>query len=164
MDDTLRACQVLWRDSPAAFNSDTVSFRDIRCFPQPIREGGIPIWVGGDANERNVSRIAELAVGWMPILTSSSPELAAGIERLRAAFGAVGRDPETLQVRAGLDRVRDAAGNLDLDATLAGLEKLGERGVTQTGVGLEGFVRSADEVRPFLEQVGAAASRIRLGA
>jgi len=159
MNDTLRACKALWRSSPASFESDTVSFRELRCLPLPVQPDGIPIWVGGNANPRNIERITELAVGWMPILSASSAELESGTRALREAFTKAGRDPAELQVRAGLDRVSDAAGNLDLDATLAGLDKLPERGVTHAGVGLEGFVRGADEVRPFLERVGAAARR-----
>ena len=136
-----------------------MSFRELRCLPLPVQKDGIPIWIGGDANLRNIERITELAVGWMPILSASSAQLESGIRALREAFTKAGRDPAELQVRAGLDRVRDAAGNLDLDATLEGLDNLQEHGVSHAGVGLEGFVTSADEVRPFLERVGAAARR-----
>lgn len=159
LDDTLRACRVLWRDAPAAFESDTVSFRDLYCYPQPVQRE-IPIWVGGEANRRNVARIAELAVGWMPILSAASPDVEIGIERLHQAFAAAGRDPNSLKVRAGLPMRNDAAGKLDLDASLAGLETVAQFGVTHVSVGIEGFVHSADEVRPFLERLGGAASRL----
>lgn len=157
MNDALRACQALWRDSPASFESETVRFQALRSHPQPLQPGGIPIWVGGDANPRNVARITEYAVGWMPILMGSSPELQTGIQRIHEAFRAAGRDPAELQVRAGLTPVFDAARNLDLDASLAALPALAERGVSLAVAGLEGFVRSADEVRGYLERVGAAA-------
>ena len=157
MNDALGACQALWRDSPARFESETVSFQALRSHPHPVQPGGVPIWVGGEANPRNVARITDFGVGWMPILAGSSPELPVGIERIHAAFRAAGRDPDELQVRAGLDAVFDSDRKLDLDASLAGLPALAERGVTLAGVGLEGFVRRADEVRGFIERVGAAA-------
>ena len=39
-DDGLRACRVLWRDAPAAFESPSVSFRDVWCLPRPLQPGG----------------------------------------------------------------------------------------------------------------------------
>ena len=33
--DTLAACKVLWRDTPAALDTPTLSFRDIYCEPKP---------------------------------------------------------------------------------------------------------------------------------
>ena len=161
MNDALGACRALWRDSPAEFASKTVSFLGLRSHPQPVQPGGIPIWVGGEANPRNVARITEYGVGWMPILTGSSPELPVGIQRIHESFRAAGRDPAELQVRAGLDPVFDADRALDLEASLAGLPALAERGVTLASVGLEGFVRRAEDVRGFIERVGEATRELR---
>src|SRR5260221_470725 len=65
MDDTLRACRVLWRDSPASFSSPTVSFEGLHCEPRPLR-ADIPIWVGGTSLPRTIRRVVDYADGWIP--------------------------------------------------------------------------------------------------
>jgi probable F420-dependent oxidoreductase len=156
MDDTLRACRVLWRDDPASFHSDTVAFEEVSSLPLPAQREGIPIWIGGGATPRNLARIAELGDGWFPVALGDSPELAKNLARVHAAMAEAGRPPEALQVKAGARPVFDAAGNLDLDATLGPIGELADNGVTMAAFGLLGFVRSPEEVRPFLERVGKA--------
>ena len=156
MDDTLRACRALWRDSPASFESETVSFDSLWCEPRPLQPGGIPIWLGGAASERNAARIAEYGVGWMPMEEGLSPKLRAGIARLRRAFEAVGRDPATLQVRAGVPVRRSAEGRIDLDATLDQLPEMAREGVTMASLALARFVRRRGEIERFLQRVGEA--------
>ena len=43
LTDTLAACTVLWRDTPADFDSPTVSFREVYCEPKPAQAGGVPL-------------------------------------------------------------------------------------------------------------------------
>src|SRR5258705_5727545 len=106
-EDGLRACQVLWRDAPAAFESPTVSFRDVWCLPRPAQPGGPPLWFGVALGPANLKRIAELGAGWMPM--DSRPEaLRAGITKLREAFRARGRSFEGFGVRAHAPTVRRA--------------------------------------------------------
>ena len=47
LTDTLAACKALWRDTPAALDAPTLSFRDIYCEPKPVQAGGVPLWIGG---------------------------------------------------------------------------------------------------------------------
>ncbi len=155
LDDTLRACRVLWRDAPASFASKTLRFDGIWCLPRPLQPGGIPIWIGGAATPRNAARVAELGVGWMPL--GDADALRAGIARLRQAFAAAGRDPARLGVRAQAPLARAADGRIDLDATLARLPALRESGVTVAAFALARFAREPAEVRPFLERLGQAA-------
>ncbi|MCH2172038.1 TIGR03619 family F420-dependent LLM class oxidoreductase [Myxococcota bacterium] len=160
MDDTLRACLTLWNHSPASFESETVSFTDLRCLPHPRQDGGVPLWFGGGLHPANLRRMLEFGARWLPAALGNSDEVGQGIGTLRRALTEAGRDASTLQVRAGLKRRSDAAGNLDLDATLAGLESLEERGVTLAALGLRGFVRDSREIRPFLEGVSARRRRV----
>jgi probable F420-dependent oxidoreductase len=154
LDDTLRACRVLWTEAPASFDSPTVRFEGLWCLPRPVQPGGIPVWFGVAATERNVRRIAELGAGWMPI-GAGAAELAEGVRRLRDAFRAAGRDPSGLLVRAAALPVRGPGGGTDLDATLAGLAALRAAGATHAGFALDRFVRDASEIAPFLERLGA---------
>ena len=47
LSDTLAACKVLWRDTPAALDTPTLSFHDIYCEPKPLQAGGVPLWIAG---------------------------------------------------------------------------------------------------------------------
>lgn len=154
LDDTLRACRVLWRDAPASFASESVRFRDLWCLPRPLQPGGIPIWFGGAATQRTAARIAELGVGWMPLAAGDA--LARGIARLREAFAAAGRDPAELGVRATVPTVAGPDGRADLERTLSGLPELAEQGVSVAAFALARFARRREEVRPFLERLGRA--------
>ena len=154
MDDTLRACRALWSQAPVSFESPTVRFESLWCLPQPVQEGGIPIWIGGALNARNRARMVEYGAGWMPLVDLDG--VRAGVTQLHEALREAGRDPRELGVRANAPVGRDADGRVDLDRTLDGLPALREAGVTDAAFALARFARSADEVRPFLERLGPA--------
>ena len=154
-DDTLRACQTLWRNAPARFASETVGFDGIYSMPQPVQPGGVPLWFGIAATERGARRMAEFGSGWMP-MEAGPDDLREGVRRIHAALTSAGRDPATFGVRAHLPVARKGE-RPDLSATLAGLPALSETGATVASIALAAFARSVDEVRPFLESVGRGA-------
>ncbi len=157
LDDTVRACRVLWTEPPpVSFSSATVEFADLWCEPRPVQPGGIPVWFGGGPTDRTARRIAALGDGWLPVGVMPAAELADGIERIRAAYRDAGRDPADLGVRAGVPVVTDDAGRPDLARTFADVGRLAELGVTLVSVALGRFLRSRDEVAPFLADVAAA--------
>jgi probable F420-dependent oxidoreductase len=153
-DDGLRACRVLWRDAPAAFDSPTLSFRDVWCLPRPVQAGGPPLWFGVGLGPKNVARIVELGAGWMP-MDSRPATLREGIAKLRAAFDAAVRPFEGFGVRAHVGYVRRADKSLDLDATLASIPALCEAGATSISLALAQLVRSRDEIPGVFERIGA---------
>lgn len=152
LEDQVRACQALWRDLPASFQSETVSFEDIYCSPQPVQEGGLPLWFGLAPTDVNCRRIAELGVGWLPIAQAPA-EIAAGVERLRAAFQAAGRDPGELRVRAQLPPRTSSSGALDLEQTLTGVDPALEAGATHIELLPFLFCQSAADLEPCLERI-----------
>lgn len=156
LDDTLRACRVLWSQAPASFDSTTVSFEDVWSLPQPVQAGGIPISFGLALNERNLARFVEFDAGWMP-MTSDPEELARGIGWLRRARSEAGLDPDGLQVRANAPVHCGAAGAVDLDRTFASAIELGAIGVTIAAFALPRFVSRARDVPAFLERLGRLA-------
>jgi probable F420-dependent oxidoreductase len=153
-DDGLRACRVLWRDAPAAFESPTVSFRELWCLPRPVQPGGPPLWFGVALGPQNLKRIAELGAGWMP-MDSRPDALRAGIGQLREAFRSAGRSFDGFGVRAHVAYVRRADKSLDLDATLASIPALLEAGATSISLALAQLVRQRDEIPKRFEQIGA---------
>ena len=154
MEDTIRACRELWSGAPASFASPTVAFEDLWCLPRPVQSGGIPIWFGVGLNERNIARIVELGAGWMPV-GARQDELTSGARLLRDACQAAGRDPSTLGVRGTVAPMRGADKRPDLAHSLeVALPSLQEAGATTASLALAAFVRRAEDVRPFLEQLG----------
>lgn len=144
LDDTIAACRVLWRDTPAAFESPTLSFRDIYCVPKPVQAGGVPIWVAGTLHPRNLARIVDHGAGWIPIMGETVERIAAGARQIRDAFTAAGRDPATLQVQAPLRIGTGADGRPDLAASMESVPDLVAAGATDVIATLRAFARDAD--------------------
>ena len=109
LDDTMRACRVLWRRVPASFTSPTVSFDDVYCTPLPA-QARLPVWYGAAMTDRLAARIAELGDGWYPVGAPTAEELRTGGDVARKAFAEAGRDPSTLGVRRALVPVRTEGG------------------------------------------------------
>jgi probable F420-dependent oxidoreductase len=149
MDDALRACRALWADAPASFSSQTVSFEGLHCEPRPLRPDSIRIWVGGSANDRNVARIAEYGDGWIAPPALSADELAAGVERLREALAAAGRDASALEVKVSVP-IRD--GDLERSLDVA-VPPLAAAGVTMVQVAVGASVPSLAAAPAFLERL-----------
>jgi probable F420-dependent oxidoreductase len=153
LDDTIAACRVLWRDSPAAFASEHVSFEKIWCEPRPLQPGGIPVWFSGTLLKRNVERIVRWGDGWIPIMTATRADLAEGAKRLADAFASAGRDPKQLKVRGSLETKMGANGRPDLAATLAGAHELAAAGATDVQLGMLAFVRKPEQQEAFFAEL-----------
>jgi probable F420-dependent oxidoreductase len=156
LDDLVAACLVLWRDAPASFDSPTLSFTDVWCRPGPSQADGIPVWFAGGATPRVARRVATMGKGWLPMAGTPVDELASGVALIAAECARTGRDPAEIGVRAGLagvvgpDRRPDVAGTLDAAAQLVDV------GVTGVSIALGRFVRTVDDVAPFLAALGRA--------
>ena len=158
LDDGLRACRALWRDAPASFRSETVAFDELWCLPQPLQEGGVPLWFGVALGPRNAERVAELGAGWMP-MDSSPAAIRVGLARLRPAFARAKRELAGFGVRAHAPIVRGADKRPDLGAALAALPELAEAGATVASFALGAYAGARADVRPFLERLAKGAGR-----
>ena len=87
------AMKTIWQQEEPEFHGELVDFDPIWSYPKPVQAGGPPIWIG--ANSQWVfDRVAEYAVGWMPI-----GGLGAGnMERMQEALTAKGRKIEDLDM------------------------------------------------------------------
>lgn len=164
LDDTLAACRVLWRDSPASFTSDTVSFERIWCEPHPVQAGGVPVWFSGTLHERNRERIVRWGDGWIPIMTATLDDLREGAARLADAFDAAGRDAASLKVRGALEVRAGADRRPDLAATLAGATDLARAGATDVQLPLLAFVRKPEQLGDFFGALAEQWPAAREGA
>jgi probable F420-dependent oxidoreductase len=155
LSDTLAVCAALWTDSPAAVELPTIAFHDVWCEPKPVQLGGVPIWVAGTLAPRNLERVVRWAQGWIPIMGEKVEGLAAGVRTLHAALAAAGREPTSLRVQGALPIVRDADGQADLAASMAGAPELVAAGATAVHVPLQAFARSGDAAEPVLRELVA---------
>ncbi|MER5181676.1 TIGR03619 family F420-dependent LLM class oxidoreductase [Streptomyces sp. NPDC002896] len=161
LDDTIGACRALWAGGPADFASETVTFSQVRCDPQPVQDGGPGILFAGPLTKRNLRRIRTLGNGWIPIMGESGDGVRKGIALLRKQFAGAGRDPETLRVRVPLRTRKDASGASSVEATLEQAAELAEYGVTEVSVVLAAFAKEPEDVGPFLERLGKAWGKAR---
>jgi probable F420-dependent oxidoreductase len=149
LSDTLAACRVLWRDSPASFRSESVSFDEIWCSPKPLQPDGIPIWFAGSLHARNLERITKLGDGWIPAPYSPIEVLASEVPRLREAAERAGRDPERIGVQGDLDAQRDASGRPDLARSLTEVPAWARAGATTVNVVMSLFAGPSRAERFF---------------
>ena len=155
MDDALYACRALWeQEPPVSVDRPTVAFTKVWSAPRPV-QARIPVWYGGQLTPATVERIATLGDGWLP-LGPTVPEIAVGIETLRAAYRDHGRDPSTLGVRVGVPVVTDPAGRVDAAATFASARELAGMGVTSVSVALGRSVRTRADIEPYLRDLVTA--------
>jgi alkanesulfonate monooxygenase SsuD/methylene tetrahydromethanopterin reductase-like flavin-dependent oxidoreductase (luciferase family) len=159
LDDTVAACRILWRDAPASFASATVAFDSVWCRPQPVQPGGIPVWFGGGATERTARRIATLGDGWLPMAGTPVDELARGAAMIAAECRRAGREARQVGVRAGLPGAVGRDGRPDVARTLESGAELVGAGATALSIALGRFVRTADDVAPFLAALEGASAR-----
>ena len=112
LDESLAVCQTLWRDVPASFSGEYLSFSKIYCVPQPLQAGGVPLWISGTLNPRVLKRIVRFGSGWIPW----GPDIAtveSGVARVHEALQAAGRQTEGFRrAGAGCAPARTAPGPL----------------------------------------------------
>jgi probable F420-dependent oxidoreductase len=151
--EQMRACRDLWTHAPGTYQGETVDVRGLYSKPFPVQPGGPPLWFGVAPTEVNCKRVAELGVGWIPIVQDPAA-IADGVRALRAAFTAAGRDASELQVRVHIPPRPNSAGQLDLEATLAaGLEPALQAGATVIEILPFLFARSEQDVNRVLERI-----------
>jgi probable F420-dependent oxidoreductase len=129
LDETLAVCQTLWRDLPASFSGDYLSFDKIYCVPQPVQPGGVPLWVSGTLNPRVLERIVRFGHGWIPW----GPDIAAvrsGVARVHEALEVAGRETSGFAVQGWLHSRTDRSGAFDLAATMEAVPSLVADGIT----------------------------------
>jgi probable F420-dependent oxidoreductase len=153
LDDTLAACQVLWRDTPAGLDTPTLQFRDIYCAPKPLQPGGVPLWVGGALHTHNLRRMVEWGSAWIPIMGASLADIADGKAQIVDAWRAAGRDLSVLQVQAPLPITRGDEGTPDLARSLASVPDLVAAGATDVHVTLKPFNRDAADAPAVLAEI-----------
>ena len=152
--EQVRVCRLLWREAPASFHGETVSFERIHAYPRPLQTGGVPIWLGLAPNERNIERMAELADGWIP-MEQDPQKLAPVIARLRRELAARGRDPKAFTVRVVPRFIFRPDHSADLEATLEQVPELIRAGASMVELFPAAFCRGPDDFETFCTRLTA---------
>ncbi len=157
MDDTMAACQSLWRSASASYQSPTVSFADLCCSPRPPG-GDIPLWFAGQPIGPTLRRVVSMGAGWLP-LRPLEPDDARRVRLdLATACGAAERDPRSVQVRMPMPVLRDRRDEVDFETMAERIGELAEAGVDGVHLTLRDVVRRTEELTDTLIRLGALSS------
>lgn len=119
-DEYIEAIRTAWRNNPATFSGEFISFEDVVLMPPPLTPGGPAMLIGG-SSDAALKRAARLGDGWFGHWTPMH-EPTAEIDRLQTALAAAGRaEDETFKVKASLVHTDDPAAlgtRLELARTL----------------------------------------------
>ncbi len=151
LEEQVRVCKLLWREAPASFHGKHTNFDRIWCMPFPVKKN-IPVYLGVAPTDKNVARIAELCEGWLP-MEQDPAKLVEPIAKIKAAFKARGRDPESLEVRASVRAVFNGGKRGDWDMTLAQWPEYKKAGVTIARFPVTLFCRTPDDYEKFLDRL-----------
>jgi probable F420-dependent oxidoreductase len=88
-DETIRCCRALWSGA-TSFAGRWTRFEGMRLSPLPAREGGPPVWVGGNS-DAGIRRAVAMGDGWHTTVGDLG-RLEERVDRLEAALAAAGRD------------------------------------------------------------------------
>jgi len=139
LDEILEVWRTVWRDDPATFHGEFVSFDDLRVLPKPAHD--IPIWVGG-SGARARRRAIEHGDGFH-FIGATPDEVRGPIAELREArpepdfvmshrtgWDPQGMEPDVIRAErdayeaAGINYVVSAPWRTDLDSWLRSMELL----------------------------------------
>jgi probable F420-dependent oxidoreductase len=131
------AMRELWTKEEAEFHGEFVNFDKAWSYPKPKQKPHPPILLGGET-DHTLKRVVEFCDGWFPRARGGfDPKV--GVERLKKAAVAGGRDPKALSItvfaapadasklaayrEAGIDRVLLEVPDLSRDEVLRVLDK-----------------------------------------
>jgi probable F420-dependent oxidoreductase len=112
-DEYVAAFRTLWTEKKPTIDGRYVHYDRLLLEPKPIQKPHPPIWVGGESGP-SLRRAARLGDAWYPIGTNNAhpldslPRYRAGIERLRRATEAAGRNRDAVALTYRVKRTGDA--------------------------------------------------------
>ena len=112
------------------------------------------------ASDANITLMAELADGWLP-MERTPAEYAPLVQRIFSRLPEFGRSAEDFTIRARLSALPDAAGKPSLDASLAAVPDMLAAGVTQITVVPQSFTGDVAGLRQLMRRVAKEAERYR---
>ena len=101
-DEQLEILKELSNTDHTSFTGEFYQFNDIAFYPKPYREGGLPVWVGGEGR-RAQRRAATFGNAWFPYFVRITPaELSQRFANVRRLAEEAGRPPEAVRLNCCL--------------------------------------------------------------
>lgn len=141
-DEYLALIKRLWTDDRVSFRGRFFSLDGAAFFPKPVQRPHPPIWVGGDSAAA-LQRVGRVGDGWMAV-PRDLDHLAAGVEAIRRAAAAAGRDPATIGVAS-------SGASRSMDELLDRLPRLAQLGVTIVTLPALFWTRSVPDAIALME-------------
>ena len=100
-NEYIEAFRALWTEDSPRYDGDHIRFTGLKFTPKPVQALHPPIWVGGESLAAR-QRAGRLGNGWYPVGNNPAAPFetprayAAGLQTVRAAAEAAGRDPAAL--------------------------------------------------------------------
>jgi alkanesulfonate monooxygenase SsuD/methylene tetrahydromethanopterin reductase-like flavin-dependent oxidoreductase (luciferase family) len=158
LDRVIADCRDLWGEQPVSTDGRNPDIEGLIAFPRPV-QNRIPILYGVAATPVNVERIATLGDGWCPVQVTPD-ELARGVEAMRVAFKAEGRDPADLQVRMTFAGECDEDGHIDVARTVAAAPPFIDAGATSICIGPRRCLVDLDHGRRLVHELADAGEKL----
>ncbi len=98
--ESVEAMRALWGSDVSTYEGDHVRFRQVRSYPKPVRDGRVPVVLGGNSDAA-LDRVAAYGDGWYGF-NLSRQELRGRMDGLGSRCRRAGRDPATLDVAVSL--------------------------------------------------------------
>jgi probable F420-dependent oxidoreductase len=109
------AMRAIWRDDVASFQGEFARFDRIRVNPKPVRDGAIPVVLGGNSDAA-LRRVASWGDGWYGFYLPDLATVTERVEFLNERCRRIGRDPGELSLAVAMQspRLEDVAPLADL--------------------------------------------------
>ncbi|MGB0752128.1 MAG: LLM class F420-dependent oxidoreductase [Gammaproteobacteria bacterium] len=86
----------LWTQDEASYAGDKLALETSWAWPKPTQQPHPPIVMGGAVGPKTAAHIAEFCDGWLPL--GGAHALDSGLEQIKTACEAVGRDPASVSL------------------------------------------------------------------
>ncbi len=93
----IRVLHALWGEQPAEFSGEFYTVPRGTMLPRPVQPGGPPILLGG-TSPAALRRAGRIADGWVTSSRTDLAKISEGVEIVRQAAAAEGRDPSALRI------------------------------------------------------------------
>jgi alkanesulfonate monooxygenase SsuD/methylene tetrahydromethanopterin reductase-like flavin-dependent oxidoreductase (luciferase family) len=94
-DEAVAVLRALLGRAPAPASRSYYTLPDLDLAPAPVRDGGIPVWIGSWGSPAGLRRVARLADGWLASAYNTTPEgFASGRDLLRSELARRGREAD----------------------------------------------------------------------
>jgi probable F420-dependent oxidoreductase len=100
-DEYIAAMRALWRDGPASFAGEFVSFESVHVNPKPVRDGWLPVVAGGNT-DRALARAGAVTDGWYGFNLADLDEARRCVAIIRGSCEEAGRRFADLDLAAAM--------------------------------------------------------------